>query len=679
MELQKLKGVGPKTLKYLNSLGVYSIRDVLEYYPRDYEDRRNFKPVNMVRDGEFVSVIGEVSIIQPGKRTASRKYMNKIVFKTETVFLTGIWFNQPYIKNNFKVGEKVMLYGKVSRKLGEVQIMEPQYEKNFNGDNNSILPVYPTNKYLSQKTLRKVVEQALTVINDEYKDCLPESIRKIYGIPDIEITLKNIHFPSNNEILDVCRKRIKFEELLTLQTSLFLAKRKYINNTSAFQMPVQNAMKDFKEGLPFPLTGAQSRTIREILQDLKRNKPMNRLVQGDVGSGKTIVAVIAMFNCAMNGYQCAMMAPTEILAEQHYISISSILEKWNLKVGLITGSTPKKNKEEILKNLADGDIDIIVGTHALIQEGVEFKNLSLVVTDEQHRFGVRQRVELVNKGHNPHVLVMTATPIPRTLALFLYGDMDISIIDELPPGRQSVETLYLKSSGRDKVYTSLKREIDKGRQAYVVCPLVEESEKLEVESAVETAKKLKESYFNDYEVGLLHGKMSSSEKEEIMKNFKEGKINILVSTTVIEVGINVPNATLMIIENADRFGLAQLHQLRGRVGRGEHKSYCILISDAKNNVARERMKIMKSTSDGFVIAEKDLELRGTGEFFGTRQHGLPELKMADVIKDIELVKQTRDLAREIIENNDMLEPEYAALKNQINDFLNQKINNIAFN
>lgn len=413
--------------------------------------------------------------------------------------------------------------------------------------------------------------------------------------------------------------------------------------------------------------------------DMKKSKPMNRLVQGDVGSGKTIVAITALFNCAMNGYQGALMAPTELLAQQHFISIESLISKWGIKTALLCGSTPKKQKDEILEAVKNGDIDIVVGTHALIQENVEFKNLALVITDEQHRFGVRQRGELINKGHNPHVLVMTATPIPRTLALFMYGDMDISIINELPAGRQKVDTYFVRPSMRNKVYEFVKKEIKNGRQAYIVCPLVEESEKLEAESAVETFKKLKEVYFKDFKVGMVHGKMNPYEKDLVMKKFKDKEIDILVSTTVIEVGINVPNATVMIIENAERFGLAQLHQLRGRVGRGNHKSYCILISEAKTKDAKDRMDVMTKTNDGFIIAEKDMELRGTGEFFGTRQHGLPELKIADPIKDIDILKQTRDISRKIIEENLLSSKEYENLLIEIERKFNEKIDEITFN
>lgn len=679
MELEKIKGVGPKILKHLNSLGIYSIDDAITYFPRDYEDRNNIKPVSDMKDGEMVSFIGETSIIYGNRRTTTGKTMTKILFKDVSGFITGVWFNQPYIKNTFKIGERISLYGRISRKTGEVQIIDPKYEKDMDSISGGIVPVYATNKFLSQKLLRKIISQSLKYIDDEITECIPESIRKVYKLLDVKTTLTNIHFPPNMQFLDLCKRRIKFEELLTLQLGLFLIKKRITKSNNAYNIPVCEDMKLFKESIPFELTGAQSKTIREILTDMKKSKPMNRLVQGDVGSGKTIVAVIALFNCAKNGYQGAMMAPTEILAEQHFESISNLLEKWGIRVGLITGSTSSKQKKEIIDGISRGEIDVIVGTHALIQEGVEFKNLALAITDEQHRFGVRQRAELINKGHNPHVLVMTATPIPRTLALFLYGDMDISIIDQMPIGRQKVSTHFVKASGRDKVYNSLINEIKKGRQVYVVCPLVEESEKLQVESAVETEKNLKEKYFKNYRVGLLHGKMNSKEKEAVMHDFKAGSIDVLVATTVIEVGVNIPNATVMVIENADRFGLAQLHQLRGRVGRGIHKSYCILISEAKSGTALDRMKIMTSTSDGFVIAEKDMELRGTGEFFGTRQHGLPELKMADMIKDIDILKETRDLSREIIEKDYLMNKEYSSLMNSINKIFDEKVENITFN
>lgn len=679
LDIKNLKGIGPKLSENLKSLGIYTVKDAIYYFPRSYEDRNNIKPFSEMIDGEFVSFEAEVDRIFPVRRTMSRKTITRILFKNESGYIVGIWFNQPYIKSSFTIGEKLFLFGKVSRKNGELQIADPGYEKNIDKTTSGINPIYPINKNISQKMLRKIIKQALENMDNVVFEIFNEDIRKIYCLPEIKNTLYNIHFPSDMQILDRAIYRMKFEELLILQLCLFMAKNEFINGRVAVPVEVSSAMKEIKEALPFELTGAQSRTVREMLIDMKKTIPMNRLVQGDVGSGKTIVAAIGLINTAMNGYQAAMMAPTEILAEQHFNSISSFAGSFNLKTALIKGSTPQKEKKEILKRIANGDINIIIGTHSLIQDSVEFKNLAFVVTDEQHRFGVRQRAALINKGNNPHVLVMTATPIPRTLALFIYGDMDISIIDELPPGRKKIETYFAESNKRDRIYNFVKKEINSGRQAYVVCPLVEESEKLNAESAVETQEKLAGLYFQNYNVGLLHGKMSTKEKDEVMERFKKGDIHVLVATTVVEVGVNVPNATIMIIENGDRFGLAQLHQLRGRVGRGVHKSYCILISDVKSKECIERMKIMCETNDGFKIADKDLELRGSGEFFGLRQHGLPELKIADISKDLELVKKTRDIARELIDSNRIYSNEYKALKDEMDKFFANNTDTANFN
>lgn len=679
MDIKKLKGIGPKLSESLKAVGIYTVKDAIYYFPRSYEDRDNVKPFNMMEDEEFVSFEAIVERINPIIRTYSGKTVTKIVFKNNSGRIIGTWFNKPYIKNNFSVGEKLFLCGKVSKKKGEIQIIDPQYEKNIDNTTFGINPIYALNKNLSQKIMRKIIKQAFEYLDVEAVEILQDDIRKIYSLPDIKSALINIHFPSNMGMLDISKNRIKFEELLVLQLCLFIAKKDFISSKLSLSVGVSPSMKEIKETLPFELTEAQARTIREMLRDMKKTSPMNRLIQGDVGSGKTIVAIIGLINTAMNGYQAAMMAPTEILAEQHYLSIMDFADRFNLKVALIKGSTPQKDKKEILKNVANGEIKIVIGTHALIQDSVEFKNLALVVTDEQHRFGVRQRAALINKGSNPHVLVMTATPIPRTLALFIYGDMDISIIDELPPGRKKIDTYFIEPSKKDRVYNFVKKELEGGRQAYVVCPLVEESEKLDAKSAVETQENLKNQYFQNYNVGLLHGKMSSKEKDEVMSNFKRGIINVLVSTTVVEVGVNVPNATIMIIENADRFGLAQLHQLRGRVGRGENKSYCILISSVKSKECLERMKIMSETNDGFKIADKDLRLRGSGEFFGFRQHGLPELRLADIVNDIELVKKSRDLARELIDNEKIYTKEHEALKHEIDKFFKENVEDVNFN
>ncbi|EYE89289.1 ATP-dependent DNA helicase RecG [Fervidicella metallireducens AeB] len=678
MKINELKGVGSKTEQYLLSLGINEVKDAIYFFPRDYEDRNNIKCISETINDEFVTLICEVSLILPTKKLKFGKYINKIIFKDNSGFLTGVWFNQPYIKNNFQVGERVILSGKITRKFGEIQIIDPQYDKDFNVF-KSINPIYPTNKNLSQKILKKIISQSLLHIDTQISEMLHSEILKRYEILPLKDAIMNLHYPNDRATLNKAQKSIKFYELLILQLCLLQAKKTSEENKNSFSIKVCREMKDFKNSLPFQLTTAQSKVVREILTDLKNIRPMNRLVQGDVGSGKTVIAAIAMFNCAMNGYQCAMMAPTEILAEQHFNTLRKLFGDWNVNIELITGSTPQKQKRQILERLAEGDINIIIGTHALIQENVDFNRLALVVTDEQHRFGVRQRAELVNKGHNPHVLVMTATPIPRTLALFIYGDMDISLINELPPGRQKINTYAVRSNLRERAYNFIKQQILLGRQAYVVCPLVEESEKIEAQSALETAEKLKNIYFKEFKIDVLHGKLKSTEKDNVMKKFKEGDIDILVSTTVIEVGVNVPNATIMLIENADRFGLAQLHQLRGRVGRGIHKSYCILISDASNKETKERLKIMTETNDGFVIAEKDMFLRGTGEFFGLRQHGLPELKLADIIKDREILKEAQELSKWIIENNLLQIQEFSNLKNEVERLFFEKLNKHTFN
>jgi ATP-dependent DNA helicase RecG len=679
LDITKLKGIGPKLSDNFRKLGIATIKDALYYFPRDYEDRSNRKPINLLQDGECAALEVKVERVMPAQRTSTGKTLTRVLFKNLTGKIIGVWFNQPYMAHNFKSGEEVFLYGKVVKKMGELQLVDPDYDKDLDNSTQGINPIYSTNKSISQKLLRKTTKQALEYLDSEVNDFLSESLIKVYSILDEKSALRNIHFPSNKEMIASSMERLKFDELLLLQLCLLMAKRDFIDARIAPAIKISYAMKEIKDQLPFELTEAQSRTIREILTDMKKTTPMNRLVQGDVGSGKTIVAFIGLINTAMNGYQAAMMAPTEILAEQHYNAIQAYSKAFDIKAALIKGSTSAKEKREILEGVSSGEIGIVIGTHALIQDKVEFKNLALVVTDEQHRFGVRQRAALINKGSNPHVLVMTATPIPRTLALFIYGDMDISIIDELPPGRKKIDTFFVEPAKKDRIYKFVKKELESGRQAYVVCPLVEESEKIDGEAAVELREYLKYNYFENYNVGLLHGKMPAKEKDAVMEDFKKGEINILVSTTVVEVGVNVPNATIMIIENSERFGLAQLHQLRGRVGRGEQKSYCIMISSVKSKELKERMKIMVDTNDGFKIADKDLELRGSGEFFGFRQHGLPELKMADIVEDIDLVKRTRDLAKELVESNKIYSQENSLLKKEVDKFFEDKIEMVNFN
>lgn len=568
---------------------------------------------------------------------------------------TVTWFNQPYLKKIFKVGERYSFYGKISKKGTRVEMNSPVFDKEQNQKNTGkIVPIYPLTYKLSQNTLRQIIENGLNEIEGILPETIPEYIRNEYKLLDINQAIKDIHFPNEFSDFKKARSRLVFEELLGMQLALLKLKNNYINEKQGIQFDKSIQISTVINDLPFKLTKAQLKVLEEIDTNMESNKAMNRLLQGDVGSGKTIVSIIAAYKAVKSGYQAAVMAPTAILASQHLESFTQILSKYDIKCELLTSSVTKKKKEEILQRLKDGEIDILIGTHAIIEENVVFKNLGFVVTDEQHRFGVRQRATISEKGTNPDVLVMTATPIPRTLALILYGDLDISIIDELPTNRKTIETFAVTNSMKDRVNNFVKEQIKQGRQAYIVCPLVEENEEIDANSVIELADEYKNEIFKEFNVEYLHGKMRPKEKDEIMERFKNGEIDILVSTTVIEVGVNVPNASIMIVENSERFGLAQLHQLRGRVGRGEYQSYCILKYNVNSSVVRERMKIMTETNNGFVIAEKDLELRGSGEFFGTRQHGIPEFKVANLFEDMPILQLVQSLAIKIIsEDSDL--------------------------
>ncbi|MEG0641962.1 MAG: ATP-dependent DNA helicase RecG [Clostridium sp.] len=665
MEIKQLKGIGDKISKALTSISIHTVEDLLNYFPREYEFRGESKNVSEMIDGQMTAFIGEVYAFHPYKRYSKFKGYGKIVFKSGDDFLTGVWFNQPYIYKTFSIGEKVFLYGKIEMFNGHVEMKEIQHNKIGDKLIRDIYPIYPLNKNITQATLRKIILEAINTVDSNIVEFLPEEILKRYNLLDLRESIKNIHYPISKEELELSINRMKFNELLILNLAVLLARAEFTVQQEGINIGISKGLADLKAKLPFSLTGAQSRVVREVLTDMKKTTPMNRLVQGDVGSGKTMIAIIAMFNVVTLGYQAVLMVPTEILSRQHFESITKTLEGFNINVELLTGSNSKKQKQNILDRLKNGEIDILIGTHALIEDNVKFKSLALVITDEQHRFGVRQRAKLVNKGQTPHVLVMTATPIPRTLAIFMYGDMDISIIDELPPGRQEIETYYIDSSKRERAFGFIKKEINKGRQCYIVCPLVEESEKLNLKSATEMIEELSSTHFKEYSLGLLHGKMKSKDKDEVMKKFVDGNIQILVATTVIEVGVNVPNSTVMYIENAERFGLSQLHQLRGRIGRGNEKSYCILSSDSKAKESCERIKVMTSTTDGFVISQKDMELRGFGEFFGTRQHGIFQFKVANLFEDINILKITREIAKEIIENHKFEEDEYKLLYKEV--------------
>ena len=657
--VQYIKGVGPNRVKLLNLLGIYTIEDLISYYPRAYQDRSKIKKIEELQEGEEALI--EAVTLSGVSTFKLRRNMSvsKVQVQDDTGRCLITWFNQDYIKSTIHAKEKYKFYGKVTKKIGKTEMTSPVFDKEGENKNTGkIIPVYPTTKKLSENAIRQAIENALMLVENELEDNLPEYIKKEYELENLETAVKQIHFPTDFNSLTEARKRLVFEELLTFQLALLSLKNQYDNEIRGIKYSKQVKMSDVINILPFKLTKAQLKVLEEIDQDMESDKPMNRLLQGDVGSGKTVVAMISAYKAVKSGYQVALMAPTTILASQHIVNFNKILNQFGIKCELLVSSLTKKQKNIVLDKLKNGEIDIIIGTHALLQENVEFKKLGLVVTDEQHRFGVKQRSIIAGKGNNPDILVMTATPIPRTLAIIVYGDLDISVIDELPPNRKKIDTVAVKENMSDRIISFIKKNVDEGRQAYIVCPFVDENEEMEdVKSVEKLAESYKDEIFKDYKVEILHGKMKPKEKDKIMQDFKENKISILISTTVIEVGVDVPNANIMVIENAERFGLAQLHQLRGRVGRGEYKSYCISKYNSNSGRVRERMKIMTETEDGFKIAEKDLELRGAGEFFGTRQHGLPEFKIANIFEDIKILKQVQELALKIEMQDAKLEKE----------------------
>ena len=657
-DVKYIKGVGPNRSALLNKLGIFTLDDLITYYPRDYEDRSKPKKICDVVNGEEVLVQGIVQskLVESRIRKGLTLYRTKIA--DDTGFMEIVWYNQSYLKNQIKQGQVYNFFGKVSLKYNKKEMNSPVFDIDTKTKNTGkIVPLYPLTYSLSQNVLRGIIENGIKEIERQLPETLPEYILKNYSLYDINTAIKQIHFPDNFEKYELARKRLAFEELLIMQLALLTLKKSYTHQEKGIVFDKNIKMADLIDNLPFKLTKAQLRVLEEIDNDMESEKPMNRLLQGDVGSGKTIVSIISAYKAVKSGYQVAIMAPTAILASQHLESFTPILGAYGIKCELLISNITKKRKEEMLERLKNGEIDVIIGTHALLEENVVFKNLGLVVTDEQHRFGVKQRGTIVAKGNNPDTLVMTATPIPRTLALILYADLDISIIDELPPNRQKIDTFAVTKRLEERVNNFVKKQIDEGRQAYIVCPLVEENEEINAQSVLELAERYKNEVFADYKVEYLHGKMKPKEKDEIMEKFKKGEIDILISTTVIEVGVNVPNASIMIVENAERFGLAQLHQLRGRVGRGEYKSYCILKYQGNSDIIRQRMSIMQETNDGFKISEKDLELRGSGEFFGTKQHGLPEFKIANIFQDMPMLKNIQSIASNILQEDPELEQE----------------------
>lgn len=680
MSIQYIKGVGPKRAAKLKKLNIYSIEDLLYFIPREYEDRANFKLISQCKEGEKVSlrvrVCGYPSKLRPRKNLS----ILKIPVKDETGMANLVWFNQDYITRQLSMGDNITVYGKVNKFGSETQIVNPVFEKGNQNKVGTIVPIYPLTENLTNNEMIKIMNNALKDYGDRLPEILPYYIREELNLMPIGEAIKNIHLPKDKDSYIEARRRLVFEELLILQLGLLLIKNRTKEINRGIQFSQTDAVYDFIDKLPFKLTSAQERVFGEIERDMEKKEQMNRLVQGDVGSGKTIVAVLAMFKAWKSGYQSVLMAPTEILAQQHYESISSMFSIYNINCELLIGSLSSKKKEQVLVDLKEGNIHVLIGTHAIIQENVEFSKLGLAITDEQHRFGVKQRAILNQKGDSPDILVMTATPIPRTLALILYGDLDISIIDEMPPGRKPVETYAVGISMTDRVNNFVKKQILEGRQAYIVCPLIEESDTLNVKAAEELYISFKDNIYRDFNVGLLHGKMRPQEKDLIMEKFKNKDIDILISTTVIEVGVNVPNANIMVIYNAERFGLAQLHQLRGRVGRGEYQSYCILINGSNSKISRERMRILQKSSDGFYISEKDLELRGPGEFFGTKQHGLPDLKIANLFTDMNVLKLAQKKADEILDIDYLLLKEvHFPLRQKIIHTFGDRIDELIFN
>lgn len=674
-EVKFVKGVGPRVMGILKKLNITTAKDLLYHFPRRYEDRTHFARIASLEHGETATICGVV-LTADNVKTRGRLVLTKVVVDDGSGCIVLTWFNQQYRKEQFNKlrGREVVAYGTAQIGRWGVEIGSPEIEVCSDETDSlsslRIVPIYPLTEGIFQVHLRKIISGAVELYTELLEETLPEEFLDRLDLVDIRTAIRNIHFPESQESLLAARKRLVFEELFVLQLALAMRKRgiEAPGQGVAFNIP-PDLDAQLKELLPFELTGAQKRVIGEIARDMSRPMCMNRLLQGDVGSGKTAVALAAMMIAVKNGYQAAMMAPTEILAEQHYLGISNLLgdhDLMGIRVDLLTGSLKSKNRRDVTERVASGQTQIVIGTHALIQENVEFRNLGLVIIDEQHRFGVMQRAALTEKGLKPDVLVMTATPIPRTLTLTVYGDLDVSIIDELPPGRKPVKTHWKQVTERRKVYAGVRSLIEQGRQAYVVCPLIEESEKLQVQAAAELAEHLQAEIFPDLKIGLLHGGMKSDEKDTVMSAFRAGQIHILVSTTVIEVGVDVRNATVMVIEDAHRFGLAQLHQLRGRVGRGDEQSYCVMICEGNNQDSITRMTTMASTNDGFVIAEEDLKLRGPGEFYGTKQSGMPELTIADIFRDIPILEIARKEAFAIIEKDPGLSNEsFAGLRKDL--------------
>lgn len=721
--VQVLPGVGTRIAQMLSTLGLYTLEDMLYFFPRRYDDYSQLKPINRLEYGEETTILGTIQNIITRPIRGGKLQMTEAVISDGTSFLRVNWFNQPWLTSRYAPGTQVVLSGKVDQYLGRLVMTNPEIEpiEQDHLHTNRIVPVYPLTAGLTQKNLRRMIYQTVTYWAPRVQDYLPEKVRSAVKLVDLSTALLNIHFPESQDLLDVARWRLAFDEIFLLQMGVLRQKRTWQTAVAQVFDTPQEWLDQQIDRLPFPLTGAQKRALADIRTDLASGRPMDRLIQGDVGSGKTVVAALAIAMVARHGAQAAVMAPTSILAEQHYRSLTRLLagqqiavqaadaetpeaqagipaeadenqqptgdqlaeSSYPLRPGeirLLIGDTSEAEKQEIREGLANGSIKVVIGTHALIESPVQFKHLQLAVIDEQHRFGVAQRATLRSKGQNPHLLVMTATPIPRSLALTVYGDLDLTVMDEMPPGRQPVSTHVLRPVERERAYHLIRSQIDKGRQAFIIYPMVEqnggdedallpESKRLQPAlSAVEEHARLQKEVFPNLSIGLLHGRLKPEEKEAVMKRFRDREFDILVSTTVVEVGVDIPNATVMLIEGANRFGLAQLHQLRGRVGRGNSQSYCLLIPDKEDAVENERLAVMAETNDGFVLAERDLQQRGPGEFLGTRQAGFSELRLAS-LTDVRLIEKARQQAQALFQEDPELEsPEYQLLAAKLKQF-----------
>ncbi len=661
ISVRYLKGIGPKKAQFFSKIEINSLDDLLYSFPRRYEDRTNFIPISDISVGQSYTIKAKIAAIRGRKSFYGRGFnIVEVVITDNSAKLSCVWFNQPYLKHYFKIGQDIIVYGRIDHYANRLQLNSPEFEIVDEQEEESlnlgrIVPIYSLPQGITQRYMRKIIKVALENYTTSIIDFIPFSIRNTHNLLNLAKSLSNIHFPESYSLQKEAYRRLAFEEFLLFQLPIMLRKL-HKNKKSGITHQVKGELTDtFINNLPFELTDAQNKALSEINSDLSSSRPMQRLLQGDVGSGKTIVATIALLAAIQGGFQGVLMVPTEILARQHYEKICSMLSKITpgikVSVGLIAGEMNEADKYKIIRQIKDGTTQLIIGTHALLQEQVKFKKLGLLIIDEQHKFGVSQRALLPQKNQNPDVLIMTATPIPRTLAITLYGDLDISVINQLPPGRKPVETLYFTKQDVNKSYEIAKLHLQQGNQIYIIYPVIESSYAMDIAGAKKMYEELKNSVFCKFKLGLIHGKLKTEQQNRVMQEFKKGKINILISTTILEVGIDIPTTTCMIIENAERFGLSQLHQLRGRIGRGVQKSVCILVADTKTAESAARIQAMTSYSDGFKIAEEDLKIRGPGEFFGNRQHGLTELKIADPLAQMHLLKSAREEITRILQHD----------------------------